>query len=152
MRYRGPAALTAASGPGREGRVAELLNDADRRRSVASRGQDLVRERFLLTRLVADALRLYTSILGSSPAPTTTTTAAIADEPRDPVCGVRVDPSTARELVLGDVTHHFCSRACEDEFAADPDRFLRAVARPSGTRHRFSHLGRGARRARDFGP
>jgi trehalose synthase len=133
-------------------RVAELLNDADRRSSVASRGQDLIRERFLLTRLVADALRLYTSILGSDPAPTTTTTAAIADEPRDPVCGVRVEPSTARQLVLGDVTHHFCSRACEDEFAADPDRFLRAVARPSWTRHRFSHLGRGVRRARDFGP
>jgi trehalose synthase len=133
-------------------RVAELLRDADRRRSVASRGRDHVRDRFLLPRLVADSLRLYTSILGSQPAPTTTITAAIADEPRDPVCGVRVDPRAARHLVLGDVTHHFCSRACEEEFASDPDRFLRAVARPSSTHHRIPHLGWNAHRTRDFGP
>jgi trehalose synthase len=104
-----------------------------------------------LTRLVADSLRLYTSILGSQPAPTATTTAAIADEPRDPVCGVRVDPRTARRLVLGDVTHHFCSRACEEEFASDPDRHLRAVARPAWTHH-LPHLGRNAHPGRDFGP
>ena len=133
-------------------RVVELLGDADRRRNVAGRGRDLVRDRFLLTRLVADSLRLYTSILGSQPAPTTTTTAAIADEPRDPVCGVQVDPRTDRQLVLGDVTHHFCSRACEDEFASNPDRFLRAVPRPSWTRHRIPLLGRNAHRGRDFGP
>jgi trehalose synthase len=133
-------------------RVVELLGDADRRRHVASRGRDLVRDRFLLTRLVADSLRLYTSILGSQPAPTTTTTAAIADEPRDPVCGVQVDPRTDRQLVLGDVTHHFCSRACEDEFASSPDRFLRAVSHPSWTRHRIPLLGRNAHRGRDFGP
>jgi trehalose synthase len=133
-------------------RIAELLGDADRRRSVAGRGRDLVRERFLLTRLVADSLRLYTSILGSQPAPTTTTTAAIADEPRDPVCGVRVDPRTARRLVLGDLTHYFCSRACEEEFASDPDRFLRAVTFPSWVHPRLPHLGRKPHPPRDFGP
>ena len=133
-------------------RVIELLGNADQRREVAGRGRALIRDRFLLTRLVADSLRLYTSILGSQPAPTVTTSAAIADEPRDPVCGVHVDPRTDRQLVLGDVTHHFCSRACEDEFASHPDRYLRAVPRPTRTRRRIPHVGRSAHRARDFGP
>jgi len=133
-------------------RVVELLGDADQRLEVAGRGRALIRDRFLLTRLVADSLRLYTSILGSQPAPTTTTTAAIADEPRDPVCGVHVDPRTDRQLVLGDVTHYFCSRACEDEFASNPERFLRAVPRLPWTRHWVPRPGRSAHRARDFGP
>jgi trehalose synthase len=133
-------------------RVVELLGDADQRLEVAGRGRALIRDRFLLTRLVADSLRLYTSILGSQPAPTTTTTAAIADEPRDPVCGVHVDPRTDRQLVLGDVTHYFCSRACEDEFASNPERFLRAVPRLPWTRRWVPRPGRSAHRARDFGP
>ncbi len=133
-------------------RVAELVRDPRRRRAVARSGRDHVRDRFLLTRLVADSLRLYTSILGSEPAPTTTATAAIADEPRDPVCGVRVDPGRARQLVLGDLTHRFCSRGCEEEFARDPERFLRAVTGHVSLRHRFAHRGRTGRRGRDFGP
>jgi len=132
-------------------RVAELLADSDRRQRVGSRGRGLIHERFLLTRLVSDSLRLYTSILGSQPAPTTTATAAIADEPRDPVCGVRVDPQTARTLVLGDTRHHFCSPTCEGEFARDPDRFLRSVSVLSWARRRRPHA-RGSHHEEDFGP
>lgn len=132
-------------------RVAALLADTERRKSIAGRGRGLIRERFLLTRLVADSLRLYTSILGSQPAPTATTAAAIGDEPRDPVCGVRVDPRTAHALVLGDTEHHFCSRACEEEFARDPDRYLRSVSVLSWARRRL-HGGPPTHHEEDFGP
>ena len=48
-------------------RTLELLADPEAAASSAKPGQALVRERFLLTRLIADELRLYASVLGSEP-------------------------------------------------------------------------------------
>ena len=43
----------------------------------------------------------------------------------DPVCGMKVDPATAKHSYeLGDTTYHFCSERCLDKFKADPDRYL----------------------------
>ena len=44
---------------------------------------------------------------------------------RDPVCGMTVDPATAKHRFdyQGD-THHFCSAGCRTKFAADPDAYL----------------------------
>jgi trehalose synthase len=127
-------------------RVCELLRDPDQRHEIGGRGHERVRERFLLTRLVADSLRLYTSILGSEPPTATTHVSAIDGEPRDPVCGARVNPDSARQLVFAGAVHQFCSRACEEQFALDPDRFLRAVPHPAERRFRW---GRWPRRIAD---
>ena len=44
---------------------------------------------------------------------------------RDPVCGMSVDPSTARESAehAGDV-YYFCSAGCRSSFEKDPQRYL----------------------------
>jgi Cu+-exporting ATPase len=47
---------------------------------------------------------------------------------KDPVCGMSVDPATAKHKAQhGGKTFFFCSAGCREKFAADPARFL---ARP----------------------
>jgi trehalose synthase len=108
-------------------RVLELLSDADRAHELGRTGHALVRERFLLTRLLADELQLYASVLGTPLRRGDVAVAGLAGELRDPVCGMRIDPKTARTLSFGGESYVFCSRNCEEEFARDPQRFLRAV-------------------------
>lgn len=108
-------------------RVLDLLNNPELRQELGQRGRSLVRDRFLLTRLIADELRLYTSVLGSRPRDVPGLLAGFGDEHRDPVCGMRIDPARASHLEHGDQNYLFCSRSCMDEFAHDPDRFRRAT-------------------------
>jgi trehalose synthase len=112
-------------------RVLELLGDVNRRQELGRSGRALVRERFLLPRLLADELQLYASLLGAPPRAGKGSVAGLAGEQRDPVCGMRIDTATARALTFGGDSYVFCSRSCEEEFARDPERFLRAV--PDGT-------------------
>jgi trehalose synthase len=110
-------------------RVTELVLDAARRRELGERGRALVAQRFLLTRLLADELRLYTSAQGSQPAEVPgSMLVGLAGEHRDPVCGMSIDTARARRLTVDGRDYFFCSGSCEEEFAADPERFLRAVA------------------------
>ncbi len=56
----------------------------------------------------------------------------------DPVCGMRVDPTTRKHVFDHDhTTYHFCSAGCRTKFAADPDRYLNPQPRqdnvPEGT-------------------
>ena len=49
---------------------------------------------------------------------------------RDPVCGMTVDPSTAKG---GSATHaglayHFCSNGCREKFVANPQHYLDQVS------------------------
>jgi Cu+-exporting ATPase len=56
-------------------------------------------------------------------------------QPRDPVCGMTVDPATAEAAGL--MTEHegvrywFCGRGCLLEFRDDPGRFLDPDYQPS---------------------
>ena len=58
---------------------------------------------------------------------------------KDPVCGMDVDPHTARHRAEhGGRTYHFCSARCRERFVAEPERFLaperaRAEPVPDGT-------------------
>ena len=46
---------------------------------------------------------------------------------KDPVCGMSVDPATARHKAEhGGSTYHFCSAGCRDKFVAEPAQFLTA--------------------------
>jgi trehalose synthase len=107
-------------------RVRDLLADAAQRRELGERGRALVRQRFLLTRLIADELRLYASVLGSQPADVPGMLVGLGGEHRDPVCGMRIHAQTGRRLAFDRRDYFFCSESCEQEFAADPERFLRA--------------------------
>ncbi|MEI9994999.1 MAG: heavy metal translocating P-type ATPase [Rhizomicrobium sp.] len=45
---------------------------------------------------------------------------------RDPVCGMTVDPATAKHSVVWNgETHYFCSAACRAKFEAAPDVYVR---------------------------
>jgi trehalose synthase len=104
-----------------------LLGDEERRHALGTSGRQLVRDRFLLTRLIADELRLWTAQLTGAPAlPAPPGAAGVGGETRDPVCGMQVDPSSARHIQLDDHDYWFCSGSCAAEFSRDPQRFRRA--------------------------
>ncbi len=71
--------------------------------------------------------------------------------PRDPVCGMRVDPATARHKTShGGADYAFCCAGCLEKFTADPDRYLSATVKDpvcgmsvaaATAKHRTSHAG-----------
>jgi trehalose synthase len=108
-------------------RTLELLGDPGLSHELGRSGQDLVRERFLLPRLIADELRLYSTVVTTPTRDDTGEIAIALDGQRDPVCGMRVHRERGRELEYDGRTYVFCSRSCVEEFARDPERFLRAA-------------------------
>ena len=49
----------------------------------------------------------------------------------DPVCGMRVDPATAKHRhSYRDRDYFFCSAGCREKFVADPERYLRHAPVP----------------------
>ncbi len=125
-------------------RVLELLGDPQARRELGESGRALVRDRFLLTRLIADELRLYCSVVGAERREPSGALVGLGAEHRDPVCGMHVNHFHPRHLEYDHETYYFCSRTCEEEFAANPERFLRATSRllPHRDRpHRWFHRG-----------
>jgi trehalose synthase len=123
-------------------RTVELLDDPELRQELGHAGKELVRERFLLPRLIADELRLYREIAVDGARDDTGELRLAAHGEPDPVCGMRIDPTTARALTYGERTHYFCSRTCEEEFARDPERFVRHRLLRSG--QRFARMDFGA--------
>ena len=49
----------------------------------------------------------------------------------DPVCGMTVDPATAKSAEHGGTTYHFCSPACRKAFGKEPGKYLAADYIPS---------------------
>ena len=50
---------------------------------------------------------------------------------RDPVCGMMVDPATARfQSGQGGVTHYFCSAGCRSKFLANPSAYITPKVAP----------------------
>jgi Cu+-exporting ATPase len=48
---------------------------------------------------------------------------------RDPVCGMTVDPATAKHRAdHAGTAYYFCSAKCREKFLADPERYLSAAA------------------------
>jgi trehalose synthase len=106
--------------------VVRFVRDKAAAQELGAKGRELVRERFLLTRLIADELRLYESVLGlRRPRLTPAATVGLSDETRDPVCGRLVDPATALTLEHGGRVYFFNAVECMEQFREDPDRFIR---------------------------
>jgi trehalose synthase len=108
--------------------VLELLENPDLANDLARRGHELVRQRFLLPRLIADELRLYASVLDSHPPKhLDVAEAGLGHEVRDAVCGLRIDdPANAPTAYASGDTYVFCSYTCRAQFIGDPERFLRS--------------------------
>jgi trehalose synthase len=105
-----------------------LLRNPEEGETLGARGRELVRERFLLTRLIADELRLYGALLGTRQPYKPVAQAGLAGEERDPVCGMRVDQLVALEYQYRGESHYFCSESCREQFRANPEYFLRTTA------------------------
>jgi len=55
-----------------------------------------------------------------------------ADTALDPVCGMKVDPSTARHKAEHEgKTFYFCSEGCHTKFGADPAKYVHEKMRPA---------------------
>jgi trehalose synthase len=104
------------------------LQHPEEAKEFGVKGRKLVRERFLLTRLIADDLRLYGSLLGMQQPYEPVAQAGLAGEERDPVCGMRIDPHKALEYVYRGKSYNFCSESCRGQFKATPEYFLRAMS------------------------
>jgi len=105
-----------------------LLRYPEEGETFGARGRELVRERFLLTRLIADELKLYGALLGAQQPRTSVAKVGLTGEERDPVCGMGVDPTQALEYTYRGHRYHFCSESCREQFRATPEYFLRATA------------------------
>jgi Cu+-exporting ATPase len=58
---------------------------------------------------------------------------------RDPVCGMTVDPPSARAIVEHDgKTHYFCSPGCAAKFRANPEKYVAAT--PASSMHAHDPL------------
>ena len=53
----------------------------------------------------------------------------------DPVCGMKVDPRSARggSFVHAGTTYSFCNPGCRERFAKDPDHWLKAGPRAAAS-------------------
>jgi YHS domain-containing protein len=79
--------------------------------------------------MIADELRLYTSILGlESPQKTPAAMMGLVDESRDPVSGRAVDPAVAIPAEHNGKTYYFVSQESRDQFLEDPERFSRSIS------------------------
>jgi len=63
---------------------------------------------------------------------------------RDPVCGMEVDDRSAQHKFsyLGK-TYHFCTRACQEAFSSNPDRYLAQKPLDIGTSRKIAVVGLG---------
>ena len=66
-----------------------------------------------------------------APPPTGNTMAAA----KDPVCGMTVNPATARNFAHAGATYYFCGASCETKFRANPAQYLAAPAAPAAHQH-----------------
>src|SRR5918993_4925779 len=101
-----------------------LLRNPEEGQAPGPGGREMVRERFLLTRLIADELRLYGALLGAQQPRTSVAKVGLAGEERDPVCGMRLDPEEVPEYAYRGQRYHFCSESCREQFRATPEYFL----------------------------
>jgi trehalose synthase len=86
-----------------------------------------VRERFLLPRLITDELRLYASVLELGTVDDSRAAVGVRGQQRDPVCGMPIVDGRGRHLSFSGSDFYFCGASCEQQFAADPERFSRAT-------------------------
>jgi trehalose synthase len=108
-----------------------LLHHPAEGQRLAQQGREVVRKRFLLTRLIADELRLYAAVLGSRPQPReAVATVALRGELRDPVCGMKVEPSRDLAVEHEGRTIYFCSAECRQIFRSNPGRFGQTIVKP----------------------
>jgi xanthine dehydrogenase accessory factor len=78
--------------------------------------------------ILAEIIQHHRGDKGASPRAEANPERAVSIETTDPICGMRVDPATARHRseAWGRAVY-FCCRGCQEAFDADPQRYRAAV-------------------------
>jgi trehalose synthase len=106
-------------------RLVELLRDPARAAALARRGQEHVRQHFLLPRLLADELRLFEAVLGTTPLTVRRWEQEASLGSHDLVCGMPIEKLAERPAAeFGGQTYRFCSETCRTRFLQAPARYL----------------------------
>jgi len=101
-------------------RIVQLLKDPQHAEELGKRGQERVREHFLLPRLLVDDLQLLKALAERKPIETSDSAA-----PRDPVCGMSLDAAANPIGATHEgVPYSFCSDHCRKRFLLSPGRYL----------------------------
>ena len=101
--------------------VVRLLGNPQEAQELARRGQERVRERFLLPRLLLNEVSLMLDLEREHPL---RRPALAAGAHRDPVCGMAIgegDPAVS--LTYQGRTYVFCSGTCRARFLVEPGRY-----------------------------
>jgi trehalose synthase len=118
-------------------RLVELLRDPDLAESLAARGREHVRKHFLLSRLLADELRLIEALQGTAPLAVRRWEQEAVLGTRDPVCGMPLlgDGDRPRTEYRGRA-YAFCHDACRRRFVRTPELYLGAADDSAGLQTR----------------
>jgi trehalose synthase len=114
-------------------RLVELLQAPDLAASLGGRGQEHVRQHYLLSRLLADELRLIGALQATEPLAVRRWEREAALGARDPVCGMPLledgdRPTTTYQGRL----YAFCREECRRRFRRSPELYLASVAVATG--------------------
>lgn len=102
-----------------------LLKNPDEAKILGKQGKEVVRERFLLHRLIEDELKLYSSVIRTPLKETRPErTEKTVHEISDPVCGMAVLPDKALRKDYKGKEYYFCSETCRKLFEEDPEKFF----------------------------
>lgn len=99
--------------------IRELLADHERARSLAERGRERVRERFLVPRLVLNDVQLMRRLVSGRRIPRE----ASWHQKHDPVCGMALGESADAKASYRGLDYGFCSARCRSEFLGTPERY-----------------------------
>ncbi len=110
-------------------RLVELLRDPDLAASLGERGREHVRRHFLLSRLLADELRLIEAVQEKTPLAGRRWEHDAALGTRDPVCGMPLlgDGDRPRAEYQGR-SYAFCHEECRRRFLRKPALYLAPAA------------------------
>lgn len=112
--------------------MTQLLQQPQQAKALALRGQERVRELFLLPRLLLNEVTLIAELLhGRSLLPASTADLAR----RDPVCGMSLDETgTLFTATVDQRQYAFCSADCRARFLAAPERYVTPPPTPASGR------------------
>jgi trehalose synthase len=106
-------------------RIVDLVRDPARASALAEQGRDHVRQHFLLPRLIADELRLFAAVLGTSPLAVKRWEQEASLGSRDLVCGMPLeDGAEGPSAEYRGTRYRFCSEGCRQRFQESPELYL----------------------------
>jgi trehalose synthase len=130
LQMSGTGGFLVDSVPECAARLVELVRDRDLARTLGEGGREHVRRHFLLPRLVADELRLFSAVLGTQALAVREWERDATLGTRDLVCGMPLPAANDHpKAAYQGKTYAFCCEECRRRFLAEPELYTRAEVR-----------------------